>query len=116
MRRRGESLARAGKCEDALRAYNDANRLSPNVDQNAADQLSYARCLREQGRLDAAQMALDSLQQKNVQSNSLAVQNEQTVLNNQRRQYGAPAATKAGKAAPKARSAPATEKAVDSAF
>lgn len=120
LRRRGDSLARSGKCEDALRAFNDANRVAPNADNNAADQLSYAKCLRELGRYDAAQMALDSLQRQNVQSNAVAVENEVNLLNNQRRQYGAPtpaaAPSKASKAAPKARSAPASEKASDSAF
>lgn len=118
LRRRGDSLARSGKCEDALRAFNDANRVAPSADNNAVDQLSYAKCLRESGRYDAAQMALDSLQRQNVQSNAVAVENEVNLLNNQRRQYGAPTAapSKASKAAPKARSAPASEKAADSAF
>lgn len=113
LRRKGEAYARSGKCVEALRMYSDANRISPNADANAADQLTYARCLRESGRLDAAQMALDNLQRQNVQSNSLAVENEQQVLQAQRRSSGAPAAGKASKAAPKRAAPAATEKAAD---
>jgi hypothetical protein len=84
LRKKAEELATTGRCDEAVKLYQELEKTYPTYRIAPADRLPYVRCLRQTGRLQQASDELDSLKRDKANTNRL-IQDEELQLQQQMR-------------------------------
>jgi hypothetical protein len=108
-----EELATTGRCDEAIKRYQQLEQQYPATSLSPKAQMAYIHCLGEAGRLEQAQRALDAVP-RNTNDTLLNKQivAEQNELNSKRPQVAAPAKA-AVKRPSKAKATPAADEGRD---
>ncbi|MDB4964548.1 MAG: hypothetical protein JWN44_237 [Myxococcales bacterium] len=103
LRKKAEEAARSGRCDEAIKMYQELDKLSQFI--TPTERLNYVRCLSQRGRQEEALKRLDELKNDKRMTNS-ELQKVETEISDARRRQEPRAEKKAAKkpaAAPAAR-------------
>ncbi len=71
LRKKADDLAASGRCDEAVRMFQDLEKSYPTYRMTPKDRLPYVKCLRQTGRLQQASDELDSLKREKAVDNRM---------------------------------------------